>query len=213
MKWLSNVAVASLLMSGLMPQGLSAQESRPTQSPESRAVREAPKPGNLKPGDAIPSFLATTWDVSGETPKSSEFDSQKIPQITVIVIQGVKCPATSAYEGRLRELDLAYRKKGVEFLYLYPNRPESDELKRTYHKTQKLGGSMVFDAKGTLTQALGSDHTSDCYVVGKDGKVIYRGALDDNKRAAKVKVKYLADALEAALAGKEPSIKRTDAPG
>ena len=197
----------------LVAQAPVTQEAKPTPAAESRAVREAPKPGKVKAGDKLPSFLATTWDVATETPKSSEWDSLKVQNVTVIVVQGVKCPATKSYEDRLRELETTYRKKGVDFVYLYPNRTETDELKQTYHRTQKLAGPMVLDAKGVLTRALGSDHTSDIYVVKKDGVVAYRGGLDDNKRAAKVKTKFAVDALEAVLAGKEPAVKYTDAPG
>lgn len=213
MKWSLTFVLASLVVSTSWAQSPAAQDSRPAPKAESREARALPKPGKLVPGDKVPSFTATAWDMTGETPKSTEFDSLKISQITVVGIQGVKCPATTAYEDRLRELETTFRKKGVEFVYFYPNRPESDELKRTYHKNQKLAGGLILDAKGTLTQSFGSDKSSDFYVFGKDGKLIYRGGLDDNKRAAKVTVKYLADALDAALAGKDPAVKQSNALG
>lgn len=213
MKRFKTMSCVFAMAAGLFAQAPVTQEAKPAPAAESRAVREAPKPGKVKAGDKLPSFVATTYDVASEAAKASEWDSLKIQNVTVIVVQGVKCPATKSYEERLRDLETTYRKKGVDFIYLYPNRTETDDLKQTYHRTQKLAGGMVLDAKGVLTLALGSDHTSDLYIVKKDGVVAYRGGIDDNKRAAKVKTKYAVDALEAVLAGKEPAVKFTDAPG
>ena len=45
-------------------------------------------------------------------------------------------------------------------------------------------------------------YTPEFFVLNKDRKIVYMGAMDDKSNAVDVKVNYLAKALEAAFAGK-----------
>src|SRR5574341_2610933 len=78
-------------------------------------------------GERVPQFAAQLIDVSGEQPKPADFDSHKTQRPTVYIFVGTTCPATAAYVERLRALEKTYGEKGVDFIYLYPNRDDAPE--------------------------------------------------------------------------------------
>ncbi|MDP7071574.1 MAG: thioredoxin family protein, partial [Candidatus Marinimicrobia bacterium] len=58
------------------------------------------------------------------------------------------------------------------------------------------------DEKSQLAKAFGATRTPHIYLFDSEGTLVYRGAIDDNsKNAKKVKKTYLADAMNAILAG------------
>ena len=75
----------------------------------------------------------------------------------------------------------------------------------------------VHDSKGRLTEMLKATRTTDTFVFDSGRVLRYRGALDDQYGIGYVKDKpsrsYLLDAVEAVLAGKNPAVKATKAPG
>ena len=51
--------------------------------------------------------------------------------------------------------------------------------------------------------------TPHVFVLDKDRKIAYMGAVDDNKQAKQVEKHYLRDALDALLTGKKPPAEVT----
>jgi hypothetical protein len=110
----------------------------------------------------------------------------------------------------MHALETTYRAKGVDFVYIYPNRSDTSEAKTAFHRDKKLGGVMVDDQGGPVTRALGIGRTSEVVLVGKDGVIVYRGAIDDSRDGGKVTARYVATALDEHLAGKPVTL--TSAP-
>jgi peroxiredoxin len=161
-------------------------------------------------GDEVPAFKATAVDVSGNAAKPRDFDSQTQKKITTYLFLGTQCPATAAYLDRIRALDEKYHAKGVDFVYVYPNKTDTSEAKTSFHKSSRLPGPMIDDQGGTIARALGAQHTSETLLVAKDGRLLYRGAIDDSREPTQVKTPYLATALDQALAGKPIATTTTD---
>jgi len=172
--------------------------------------QDAPKQGEAKAttgkvGEKMPAF--TVKAVRGD--KSADFDSQKAGKTTVYFLAGVTCPATKPYAPRLVALEQAYMSKGVDFVYLYVNSPESLAEKQKFHKDMKFGGAFVNDEGSAIAKKLAATKTGETLIADKDGKVLYRGGIDDNMAdPAKVKDKFVANALDEILAGK-PVTKTT----
>ena len=187
--WLA-VAVASLFTAA--PAATAAARA-PTQ--------EAAKPTTGKVGEKIPAFTGKA--VRGGD-KVSEFDSTKTGKTTVYFLVGVTCPATKPYAERLCALEAAYMPKGVDFVYLYVNSVgESLALKQKFHKDNKFAGAFLDDTGSAIAKKLAAAKTGETLIVDKDGKVLYRGGIDDNMSdAAKVKSKFVANALDEILADK-----------
>ena len=176
------------------------------------AMQDGAKPAEAKPttgkvGEKIPAFTAK--EVRGD--KTADLDSQKTTKTTVYVLVGVTCPATKPYAPRLVALESAYMSKDVDFVYLYPNNKEAEPLaaKQKFHKEIKLAGAFVNDEGAAIVKKLAAQKTGEVLIVGKDGKVLYRGGIDDNLGdPAKVKYRFVAVALDEILAGK-PVTKTT----
>ncbi|MBP1619725.1 MAG: thioredoxin family protein, partial [Acidobacteria bacterium] len=72
----------------------------------------------------------------------------------------------------------------------------------------------VVDATSDVARAFGATRTPEVYLFDAAGKLVYKGAIDDNAQdAAKVQHRYLADALEAVSAGREVAVRETKAIG
>lgn len=154
-------------------------------------------------GERIPPFTAKV--LRGD--KEVELDSQKQGKPSVYFLAGTTCPATTECAERLAALVETYGARGVDFVFLYPNRNESSADKHKFHKERRLGGAFLNDAGGAIAKRLGARRTGEALLCDKDGRVLYRGGLDDDlKEPSKAKVRYLAQALDEMLAGKPVSI-------
>jgi hypothetical protein len=110
---------------------------------------------------------------------------------------------------RLRELEKQHAGK-VDFVYLYPNATDSSAEKVAFHQAKGLGGAMVDDGGARSARTLGAQRTAEAFVVDEDQRVVYHGAIDDDRSGQSVKRRHLAVALDEVLAGKPVSTPRTD---
>lgn len=162
------------------------------------ASLNAPAAEAVKAGDKIPAFKATATTV---------IDSQTQGTLTAYQVVGVKCPATPRYVARMQALENSYRSKGVEFVYLFPNKTEDAETKQKWFEEQGLKGLFVDDADASVARMLGSKKTAEVFLVDKAGTILYRGGIDDSLDASKATKNFVSMALDEHLAGKEVSTK------
>jgi peroxiredoxin len=175
--------------------------TRPGERPEPSVPQP---PTGTQVGETIPAFTAQTIDVTGASEQLRTLDSQKTNRVTVYAMLGTSCPTTQMYLDRLRELEASYRKRGVDFVYVYPNRNDAAERKRAYHKEQRLAGPLIDDEGAKIAvSTLRAQKTAEMLVVDKRRVIRYRGAIDDNKIAEQVTRRHLALALDEILAGKD----------
>ena len=71
----------------------------------------------------------------------------------------------------------------------------------------------LHDPEQTLAHALGAERTPEVFVFDRDRRLVYHGAIDDNRDETAVTQRYLRDALDAALAGESPAQAETPAVG
>jgi len=144
-------------------------------------------------GSKIPAFQATAVSL---------VDSQDVKVPTAYMIIGVKCGATPAYEKRFKALEDEFRSKGVDFVWVFPNKTESLESKQEWMKKLGLKGGMIDDEGGKITKALACKQTAQGILTDKEGKIVFRGGIDDNRNESAVEHRFLAEAIQATLAGK-----------
>jgi hypothetical protein len=202
----SRIAFA-LLVGGF--SGSALERAAPQAAPAAPAAAGAKDGKDAKPestgkvGEKIPAFTAKA--LRGD--KEFDFDSGKQSKITVYFLAGVTCTATNAYAERLAALCEAYGPKGVDFVFLYPNKNESAADKRKFQKEKRLGGAFLNDVDAAIAKKLAAKRTGEALLCDKDGRVLYRGGIDDNlNEPARAKVKYVAQALDETLAGKSVSV-------
>ena len=177
-------------------------------------VSAAPPPAapatGTEVGQHIPAFTAQVVDVSKNPPKTSDFDSAKQDHVTAYIFVGTTCPATAAYSDRFKELERAYGKKGVVFLYIYPNRNDSRDQKLAFHQQRQFAGRLIDDQDARLAHLFQAKRTSELFLTDEHGVIIYHGAVDDSRDPQAVKQHYLATALDEHIAGKPVTVASSD---
>ncbi|MFM7921101.1 MAG: redoxin family protein, partial [Planctomycetaceae bacterium] len=127
------------------------------------------------------------------------------------------CPYSVDYEDRM----IAFARKyadtpaGVVLVAINANRKPSESLDKI--KERALQKNFPFlcliDETQQVAASYGAVYTPEFFVLNKDRKVIYIGAMDDRTDAAQVTTRYLEDAVNAALAGKLPAVTAIPARG
>ena len=153
-------------------------------------------------------------NLEGEQVAASELAGD---QVLVLAYTGVDCPISGKYAARLTRLAAEYGERGVRFYGVNANPHDSRAAIREEIGELELGLTVLKDFRQELTRALGAETTTETYVFDASGRLRYEGAVDDQytlgaARPAPTK-RFLSDALDAVLAGEEPPVSATDAPG
>jgi AhpC/TSA family len=128
------------------------------------------------------------------------------------------CPYVRAWEGRMIALQGAYGERGVRFVALNSNDasrfPEDGFDEMVVHAAEQgFNFDYLHDPEQSLARGLGSERTPEIFLFGRDRRLVYHGAIDDNRDDSAVQRHYLQEALEATLADEAPSIAETAAVG
>jgi len=140
----------------------------------------------------------------------------------IVIFTCNTCPYARAYEDRIIALDKKYASKGYPVIAIMPNNPDikkGDSMEamkaRAEHKSYTF--PYLMDKGQEIYPQYGATHTPHVYVLQKtkDGnQVKYIGAIDDNHQdASAVKTKYVENAVDALLEGKEIKVTETRAIG
>tara|TARA_R110002095_G_scaffold185024_2_gene162224 strand:- start:55766 stop:56407 length:642 start_codon:yes stop_codon:yes gene_type:complete len=167
----------------------------------------------LNAGDPAP-----TWEKLPATDgKTYSSDSFKDKDVLVIAFTCNSCPYAVDYEDRLNRLAQKYATKDspVGVIAVNVNLVPADSLEKMKAQAEKkkFVFPYLFDKTQKIGQQFGATRTPEFFVLNKDRKVVYMGAMDDATDASKVKRDYVAQAIEAALAGKQPETQETIAIG
>ena len=140
----------------------------------------------------------------------------------IIIFTCNTCPFSVANEERIIALDTEFKAKGYPVIAINPNNPSvqpDDTFELMKQKASDRGFTFPYlvDEGQKIYPQFGATKTPHTYIVQKiDNKNIvkYIGAIDDNVRdASNVKERFVANAINELLEGKEVSIKETKAIG
>ena len=132
------------------------------------------------------------------------------------------CPYAVMYEDRIIDLDKKYASKGYPVIAIMPNNTDvkpGDNLDAMKSRAESKGFTFPYliDKKQTVYPKFGATKTPHVFILKKTDKgnqVKYIGAIDDNyKDASAVSTKYVEDAVDALLDGKEVEQTETKAIG
>ncbi|WP_203295953.1 thioredoxin family protein [Luteirhabdus pelagi] len=158
-------------------------------------------------------------DVDGDMVSLSDYPDAKG---YIVIFTCNTCPFAVASEDRIVALDQEFKKKGYPVIAINPNNPEvqpDDTYELMQAKAKEAGFTFPYLYGGykTVYAAYGATKTPHVYLLQKEnGKNIvkYIGAIDDNVRNGDaVKERFLANAVNELLAGKEVTVKETKAIG
>jgi peroxiredoxin len=143
----------------------------------------------------------------------------KKPAGTLVVFTCNHCPFAKRWETRIVELGNAYASKGVGVIAVNANDPkvaEEDAYDVMQQRAKERGMQFpyVVDETSNVARAFGATKTPEAFLFDKDGKLVYHGTIDDNgENASKVEKRYLKDALDAVVAGRDVAVKETKSIG
>lgn len=148
-----------------------------------------------KPGGPVPLFSVT--DTDGKTVELLPTGKKA----AVVLFLSTKCPASVAYDDRLKALATDPAFKDVAFLGLFSNVNESAPIVKSHAGKQSYPFAVAKDGKAALANHFAAQKTPTVWVINAKGLVVYRGAIDDSVKAEQARTHYLKDALDAVLAG------------
>jgi peroxiredoxin len=164
-------------------------------------------------GDKAPDFAGLPAVENGADTSLTLSDIKD--NVVVVVFLGNHCPVVQRYEDRLIDFAAAYKDKGVKVVGISVNDLDSDRIPKIkeYMKEHKSNYIYGYDESQAVGHAYGAVVTPQFFVIDKERKIRYTGAMDDNMDEAKVKKTYLKDAVEAVLKGEAPAVDETRAQG
>jgi peroxiredoxin len=168
----------------------------------------------LNIGDAAPAFS----QLEGVDGKMHGLADYKDKDVLVVVITCNHCPVAVAYEDRI--IDFAKKHTAspdskIGLVAINVNNLEQDKLDKMKERAKEKGFNFpyLYDPSQKIAKELGATKTPEFFVLNKDRKVVYMGAMDDSNNPKSAKVNFLEDAVKSALSGSKPEKTETAARG
>lgn len=191
-----------------------AEEMRPLFD---RVPTAALSPSELAPaqhgiGQAIEATAAQSLDGNGVV----LFD-RPVQRGTLVVVRDPHCPISVRYGPRIASLGADYARQGFDVVFIYPSANLEVHERQRDMAALAVPGFYVGRGSFTLADRLGVRSTGDVFVLDRDNRLRYRGAVDDQFGIGYTREfptrHYLRDALDAVGEGRQVSISATAAPG
>ena len=172
--------------------------------------------GELDLGSVLPLEDVKLLDISGEHISLGEAKGENG---ILVIFSCNTCPWVIKWEDRYVELAKKYRSKGIGVIAVNSNETtfkssdSMDEMKK-HAKENNYNFYYARDDGSKLAREFGATRTPHVYLFNAEDRLVYRGAIDDNaKNQKKVKKPYVADAIDAMLAGSTIKYASTKALG
>lgn len=167
----------------------------------------------LNVGDAAP-----TWkDLPGADGQKHSLADLADKDVVVTVFTCNSCPYAVDYEDRLIEFARQHAgpESRVALVAINVNRIEEDQLPAMKARAAEKGFNFpyLYDESQEIARRFGALRTPESYVLDKERRIIYMGAMDDSPDIRKVRLKYMEDAVAAALEGKPAPFGETPSIG
>lgn len=172
--------------------------------------------GELKPGDPAPGF--TLKDVDGREHNLNDY----LGKIVILEWTNHECPyVVKHYEtGNMQKLqEQTTANEDTIWLTIVSSAPgkqghtSPEEAKMIIEEAGAKATARLFDPSGDVGRKYGAQTTPHMYVIDKEGKLAYMGAIDDNPSARHSTVEtaknYVSAALGAVMEGRTPEIAQT----
>lgn len=126
----------------------------------------------------------------------------------VIVFVSSECPVVRGYNERMNQIALDYKAKGIAFIGVNSNSTETPaQIKTHANATYKF--TVLIDKGNVFADKIGASVTPETFYLDASNKLLYHGAIDNDRSGRNVTEQYLRTAFDSGLAGKP--IGRTSA--
>jgi peroxiredoxin len=164
-------------------------------------------------GDVAPGFALPNTD--GGT---SSLDELAGAPAVVVAFWCNHCPYVRAWEGRFDAIAREYWDRGVATVAICANDADAypgDSFAAMVERAAEQGYAFAYaqDEGQDVARAYGAERTPEVYVLDRERRIRYHGAIDDSRDPDGVRETWLRDALDAVLAGQAPATPETPAVG
>lgn len=189
-RFVSSVAVVALLLSA----GAFAQEK----GGESK--------GKAAIGQPAPDFSLV--DITGKTHKLSDYKDK------IVVLEWInrQCPYSVKAAPLMKKTADEYLKKGIVWLAIDSSSYATAKDNEQYTKDKQLPYPILMDTDGAVGHLFGARTTPHIFIINK-GTLAYMGAHDNGNQGGEGSRNYVAESLEALLAGKAVPVAETKSYG
>lgn len=160
-------------------------------------------------GDAAPAWT----DLPGTDDKTHALADLADRDVVVVVFTCNSCPYAVDYEDRLVAFvkEMADKQASVALVAINVNKVPEDSFDRMKERAQEKGFNFpyLYDDTQQIARSYGAVRTPEFFVLNKDRKIVYTGAMDDSSDGKNVTKDYLREAVAAALAGNTPETQET----
>jgi peroxiredoxin len=168
----------------------------------------------VSPGDKAPDFTLT--DTAGVSHSLSKYLADG--KIVVLEWFNPDCPFIIKHHKLNKTMNETFANmghKGVVWLAVNSSAAGKQgaglERNQAAHKEYEMSFPILMDESGKVGRAYGAKTTPHMFIIGKDGKLFYSGAIDDDPSPTQAGQRnYVISALRAALEGRpapEPTTK------
>ena len=129
------------------------------------------------------------------------------------------CPYVIKNQERTREICKYALENNIGVVLINSNEgtrggADSYEAMQEYAKKQNYSWHYVVDKNSELADAFGANKTPENFLFNKEGKLVYHGAIDDNRTEAEnVSRRHLKEAINEAINGKDVTVKTSRSVG
>jgi peroxiredoxin len=170
------------------------------------AVATPPAPGATV-GELAPDF--TLVDQAGASHSLASYRGR----IVVLEWTNPTCPYVVRHSeaGTMRRLDAGFADQDVVWIAIDSSRTVVPADSEAFRVANALPYPVLQDPHGVVGRAYGARTTPHMFVIDREGKVRYSGAIDDDPRGqVAAPTNHVERAVEALLAGQAPPVSTTE---
>jgi len=154
-------------------------------------------------------------DAAGKKHTAADWKGKRA---VVLFFLGTDCPVSNFYCPEYARIVGAFAERGVAFYGVHADPDVTPQDAARHAAEYKLPFPVLLDPTHAVTRQTGVKVVPQAVVLSAEGRVLYRGRIDNRYNAAGVRreaptTRDLEDALAAVLAGRTPAVAETDAYG
>jgi len=161
---------------------------------------------------------APVWkDLPGADGKTHSLSDLKDKELVVVVFHSCSCDVAEEYEERIKAYSAKYggAEGRVAVVAINVSKDEEDLLPamKKRAKEHAFNFPYLFDESQKIARGFGALWTPEFFILNRKREIVYMGGLDDRSEIRFVKNRYLEDATEALLSGRQPQVQEAPAIG
>lgn len=158
--------------------------------------------GQVDPSSMGVNQLVADFTLSDASGKKHSLASLKGKNGTVLIFVSTQCPVSNAYNERMEKLAQDYKERGVNVVGINSNSTESADDIKAHAAQNKLTFTILKDKGSKIADQLGATNTPEVFFLDANGKIVYRGRIDNSRKDQSVTSNDLRNAIDATLSGK-----------